>query len=293
MILYHPHILTPANSPTGDEQKPQCSQCRKGGRECRPSEGIVFRHQQNASMNTAAAAQEGRGDLKGFFSYKDSFHKDSVWLDIPKHGTNSSISGYSRLPLLTLTLTSYAIVIFVDNSDPYATDLESSLAESNALALAQSRNQRWGSDSRTSDADSHGMDSLSAVASQDRFPYSPHSLPDSMSYPSPVRSRASAMPPPTSPPLSMSSHNNTNINFLLNPANSLSPPVDPIAHPTGQRSASLPSRPAIVAAQRSVEEKVRIDGHAETDFEIAFLMRHYSEGPGLWYEPLSLWATKM
>lgn len=37
-------------------------------------------------MNTNAAAQEGRGDLKGFFSYKDSFDKDSVWLDIPKHG---------------------------------------------------------------------------------------------------------------------------------------------------------------------------------------------------------------
>lgn len=179
-------------------------------------------------------------------------------------------------------LITHCSVIFVDNSDPYATDLESSLAESNALALAQSRNQRWGSDSRTSDVDSHGMESLSAVASQDRFPYSPHSLPDSMSYPSPVRSRASAMPPPTSPPLSLSSHNNTNINFLLNPANSLSPPVDPIAHPAGQRSTSLPSRPAIIAAQRSVE--VRMDGHAETEFEIAFLMRHYSEGPGLWYE---------
>ena len=179
-------------------------------------------------------------------------------------------------------LITHCSVIFVDNSDPYATDLESSLAESNALALAQSRNQRWGSDSRTSDVDSHGMEGLSAVASQDRFPYSPHSLPDSMSYPSPVRSRASAMPPPTSPPLSLSSHNNTNINFLLNPANSLSPPVDPIAHPASQRSASLPSRPAIIAAQRSVE--VRMDDHAETEFEIAFLMRHYYEGPGLWYE---------
>lgn len=37
-------------------------------------------------MNTSSSTQEGRGDLKGFFSYKDSFDKDSVWLDIPKHG---------------------------------------------------------------------------------------------------------------------------------------------------------------------------------------------------------------
>ncbi|CAI7578799.1 unnamed protein product [Penicillium pancosmium] len=248
----------------GDEQKPECSQCRKGGRECRPSEGIIFRHQQNASMNTNAAAQEGRGDLKGFFSYKDSFDKDSVWLDIPKH------------------------VIFVDNSDPYATDLETSLAESSALALAQSRNQRWGSGSRASDAESHGLEALSAVASHERFPYSPHSVPDSMSYPSPNRSRSSAMPPPTSPPLSLSSNNNTNtnINFLLNPANSLSPPVDPLGHIAGQRSASLPSRPAMAAAHRAVE--IRVDGDAETDFEIAFLMRHYSEGPGLWMDLFDL-----
>ena len=28
----------------------------------------------------------GRGSLKGFYSYKNTFAKDSVWLDIPKHG---------------------------------------------------------------------------------------------------------------------------------------------------------------------------------------------------------------
>ena len=79
--------LPPLTQLVGDEQKPECSQCRKGGRECRPSEGIVFRHQQNASMNKEPGAPpEGRGDLKGFYSYKNTFDKDSVWLDIPKHG---------------------------------------------------------------------------------------------------------------------------------------------------------------------------------------------------------------
>lgn len=33
-----------------------------------------------------AEASSGRGALKGFFSYKNTFDKDSVWLDIPKHG---------------------------------------------------------------------------------------------------------------------------------------------------------------------------------------------------------------
>ncbi|KAJ5263631.1 transcriptional regulator family: Fungal Specific TF [Penicillium angulare] len=250
----------------GDEQKPECSQCRKGGRECRPSEGIVFRHQQNASMNKEGEpTPEGRGNLKGFYSYKNTFDKDSVWLDIPKH------------------------VIFVDNSDPYADDIETSLAESSAMALAHSQNQIWGSVSRTSDAETHGLEALSAVASNDRYPYSPldhASVSDTVSYPSPSRSRGSAMPPLTSPSMSLSaSSNNTNINFLLNPSHSLSPSVDSTTLQTpDQRSASLPSRPA--AARLPVEH--RVESNAETDLEVAFLLRHYSEGPGLWMDLFDL-----
>lgn len=174
----------------------------------------------------------------------------------------------------------HLIVIFVDNSDPYAEDLE--IAESSAVALAQARNSRWGSGSRTSDTESHGLEALSAVASHDRFPYSPmaHSVSDGVSYPSPNRSRSSAMPPPASPSISISAgSNNTNINFLLNPSHPLSPPVDPSMTPD-QKSASLPSRPATLS--RPIIEQ-RMDGHAETDFEVAFLLRHYTEGPGLWY----------
>jgi hypothetical protein len=29
---------------------------------------------------------DGRGSLNGFYSYKNTFDKDSVWLDVPKHG---------------------------------------------------------------------------------------------------------------------------------------------------------------------------------------------------------------
>jgi hypothetical protein len=31
-----------------------------------------------------------------------------------------------------------------------------------------------------------------------------------------------------------------------------------------------------------------MDGHAETDFEVAFLLRHYTEGPGLWMDLFDL-----
>lgn len=60
----------------------------------------MFRHQQNASMNkktshnensnNATTQDEGtssRQPLRGFYSYKNSFDEDSVWLDLPKNGT--------------------------------------------------------------------------------------------------------------------------------------------------------------------------------------------------------------
>ena len=172
-------------------------------------------------------------------------------------------------------------VIFVDNSDPYADELESSLAESSALAVAQSRNSRWGSGSRGSDTESHSLEGLSTAATHERFPYSPvdHSVSDSVSYPSPNRRRSSLMPPPISPSISLSANsNNTNINFLLNPSHSLSPPLDSTIHTPDHRSATLPTRPAL---SRATTDN-RMESHAETDFEVAFLLRHYTEGPGLW-----------
>lgn len=36
--------------------------------------------------NQAEGSPEGRGNLNGFYSYKNTFDKDSVWVDIPKHG---------------------------------------------------------------------------------------------------------------------------------------------------------------------------------------------------------------
>ncbi|CAG7921972.1 unnamed protein product [Penicillium olsonii] len=250
-----------------DEEKPECSQCRKGGRECRPSEGVVFRHQQNASMNrNLNESPQGRGNLNGFYSYKNTFDKDSVWLDVPKH------------------------VIFVDNSDPYAEDLEASLAEPGKAAMAHSPDQRWGSNgSRTSDAETQRLEALSAVATHDRFPYSPmdHSLSDSTSYPSPNQRRSAI--PPASPSISLSStSNNTNINFLLNPSHSMSPPIDPSIQ-LSDRSTALPSRPAV--SKRSMSQMSishMPDDNAETDFETAFFLRHYSEGPGLWMDLFDL-----
>jgi hypothetical protein len=54
------------------------------------------------------------------------------------------------------------------------------------------------------------------------------------------------------------------------------------------RKTALPSRPAV--SQRSLSHMSHMslmnlapDDNAENDFETAFFLRHYSEGPGLWY----------
>lgn len=154
--------------------------------------------------------------------------------------------------------------------------------------MAHSPDQRWGSNgSRTSDAETQRLEALSAVATHDRFPYSPmdHSLSDSTSYPSPNQRRSAIRP--ASPSISLSStSNNTNINFLLNPSHSMSPPIDPSIQ-LSDRSTALPSRPAV--SKRSMSQMSishMPDDNAETDFETAFFLRHYSEGPGLWYAPI-------
>lgn len=206
----------------------------------------------------------------------------------------------------------YCIVVFVDNSDPYVDDLEA-LHESEAAVLAanaNSQNPDWneahGSRVRVAsvDGETQGLEALSTAATHDHFSYSSLGVDHHQQQPmstdsvspfnpnveispsvssgiSPSQARGT-LPPQASPPVSISSnttHNNNNINFLLNPSNSLSPPVDPnLQQSTGRRSSSLTARPGV---SRSPTES-RPNVQAETDFEVAYLLRHYAEAPGLW-----------
>lgn len=89
-----PRLLTPPSLTCRqrklkcDETKPICGQCKKGSRECRPSDGVVFRHQQNASMNGNEEVEDGNGQkLGGFFAYKNTFNEDNIWVEVPKKGS--------------------------------------------------------------------------------------------------------------------------------------------------------------------------------------------------------------
>ncbi|KAL4876574.1 hypothetical protein BJY04DRAFT_140677 [Aspergillus karnatakaensis] len=218
------------------------------------------------------SASDGRGSLKGFYSYKNTFDKDSVWLDIPKH------------------------VVFVDNSDPYAQDLETALSESEAAILAaNSQSVGWDGGPQLLQlerAEAHGLEALSAIAAHDRLSFPTLALdqqsvstPDSVTTPfnnvptTVAPHYANAIPrsiSQISPPVSIHSDsgNNTNIHFLLNPSQSLSPPVDP----------SIKRSPDSTGSSIAIHSENTLDGAVETDYEITFLLRHFSEVPGPWMD---------
>lgn len=239
-------------------------------------------------MNNESMGSPGdRGSLKGFYSYKNTFHEDSVWLDIPKQG-RFSLSLSQMVSGGTALL--WVLVVFVDNSDPYVEELETTLGESEAAVHASPQANGWGEMRTSSVQEPRGLEALSTAATHDRLPL-PHIGVDhrpmtthdvsfnNVDLPASVSSGPSPNPPraiPTSPPISVSS-SNTNINFLLNPSNSISPPIDPVIQSRASCSLTPVSTVGGPADQKPEPEP-------ETLHEAAFLLRHFSEAPGLWMD---------
>ncbi|EXJ91154.1 hypothetical protein A1O1_04263 [Capronia coronata CBS 617.96] len=68
-----------------DEARPVCGQCQKSHRECIRSEGVTFRHHQNAAF-----AREGQDhSLDSFYKYAQSYTEEEVrtFLPVPKNLT--------------------------------------------------------------------------------------------------------------------------------------------------------------------------------------------------------------
>ncbi|KAI9766473.1 MAG: hypothetical protein M1835_007182 [Candelina submexicana] len=231
-------------------------------------------------MNGSRIEAGNQRNLKGFYAYKDTFDKGSVWVDIPKQ------------------------VTFVDNSDPCG---QLSSPESDALptSRASSVPERF-DDSQShlqpeappsSVAPLHGLQALSAAASGDYYCFP---LPIVSPVPSMLRhpdfdtgDSAEARPQPDSIPSSVapSTSSSNNINFILNPspAAELSP-INPSLLPRFEHPASsyAHSSPPLRhdSWKKSVEASV-------DDHEIAFLLRHFSEAPGQWLEDSSVSLPKV
>lgn len=182
-------------------------------------------------------------------------------------------------------------VTFVNTVDPYADETEEQLA-------AERQAERRHADASTSGSHNEpslsletrrGLEALSTAASHERVPFRTASNIESLinhdtgfeegesrsdRSPSAVRTTGSSH---ASPPGTFLTASNNNINFLLNPPTSVSPPVDPQLHsPMRSVALSSPSRSSI----HNVD--TRLDAAVVMDHEAAFFLRHYSEAPGLW-----------
>lgn len=179
-----------------DETKPICAQCRKGSRECVPSDGVVFRHQQNASMNGSGEKEEG-GKLGGFYSYKNTFNEKNVWVDIPKKG-NRHI--YSLGKALANGL---PVVTFLNITDPFNMEAtpEPDIEEASTTDVPQIGEPQPESYFPMSFDQASGLEALSAAATSSYQYIRPLSV-----------SRQSQGDSHASP------HASNNLNFILNPA---------------------------------------------------------------------------
>ncbi|KAL9075638.1 MAG: hypothetical protein Q9157_003925 [Trypethelium eluteriae] len=248
--------------------------------------------------------EESASSLKGFYAYKNTFDEGSVWVDIPKHGTHGT-----NPPYITGTDRVLHTVTFMEVTDPYNEPLTPELERMVTTPgradtpYDQFHSPEWSLNGayqhtpNTNVSSTHGLEALSAAASGDHYTYAAPQA--SMARPDlPYTSTAdrtptmrSSTPPrsglgPMSPPMTMSSTQN-NINFILNPSSAASPPIDPsLRSPYETLSDLRRQRPA--SSHTTSADFLSPDSHPETDHEIAYLLRHFSEGPGLWMDLFDL-----
>ncbi|KAL8638064.1 MAG: hypothetical protein Q9228_004743 [Teloschistes exilis] len=247
-----------------NEEKPVCGQCSKAKRECRPCDGVVFRHQQNASMNSA----DGR-NLNSFYAYKNTFDSDSVWLDIPKN------------------------VTFVNIQDPYALpsspEVEEALDEPLPFLDPRSVGEvEVDHVSYTDPADPpiQGLEALSAAAlfmpsetsvSQESLSHPRDDIPNTKS---PLAENGLELGTRLSVQAQAPSiSTNNNLDFILNPASTLSPQIDPNL-PSFESSQSMAEACRKSGGARAMQAKAS----TETSHKVAFLQRHFSEVTGRWMD---------
>ncbi|EEH34664.2 hypothetical protein PAAG_05713 [Paracoccidioides lutzii Pb01] len=241
-------------------------------------------------MNGAVTGNGDGSSLRRFYSYKNTFDENSVWLEIPKQ------------------------ITFSENSDPFVEEYDRPIASTsdpaaNPQPLTWDANDNYRHQSSL-DAQTQGLEALSeAVTGGPYHHLRPNSSPpvhpstsrndivsnlanntasSQTELPAPLALTVSvnptrpSMPAPTFSSASTSSPNN-NINFILNPSTSMFSPIDPNLqssppHSKMALSASTPSGSKELISGLGAEVGVDV----ESDRKIAFLLHHFSEAPGQW-----------
>lgn len=230
-------------------------------------------------MNSAEAP-----NLTSFYAYKNTFDRDSVWLDIPSTGENF-------YPYFFRSSYSSVAVTFVNVQDPYTLPSSPELDEE-PTRLLHSLNEHHARDAAAShtlpaepaETPTGGLEALSAAAlympseagmMQGYGQYPEDNLEDLQSPPmDDTIGVAATLSPQIQTGLTPSSGN---LDFILNPTSTLSSSVDPSL-------GSLESIQERYAHRRPDNVPgAQAKASTETSHKIAFLMRHFSETTGRWY----------
>ncbi|KAI5370410.1 Putative zn(2)-C6 fungal-type DNA-binding domain, fungal transcription factor [Septoria linicola] len=252
--------------------RPTCANCIKANRNCVPSQGITFRHQQNPSMN--GKEQDG---LKSFYGYKETFAKSTTWVQVPQDLT------------------------FVHTSNPYedeeGEDIGALSASAHMYQEPSVRDHSVTHDFNVNPASysayaSHGLEALSAVAT-DRYATQMPALNGHQRTPS----HTSVQPVTTS---------GLGLDFILNPASqNVSPvsggthsnidpqlhahsPTGPLKSPTHVRNPSFASaggRTSLQSFQGTQDYRGRT---SIQDPELAYLLRQATEHTLCWMDLFDL-----
>ncbi|KAF2199617.1 hypothetical protein GQ43DRAFT_450135 [Delitschia confertaspora ATCC 74209] len=254
-----------------DEKKPICGQCTKANRECVPSSGIVFRHQHNASMN--GDGFEDENNLKGFYAYKDTFDGNTIWVDIPKQVTFLHTTNPYTDPL---TPESEAMSpVSKDSLTPPSPSPPATFQPSTDVSM-----------SAPIPATGDGMEPFPAFINDLTPPILPPpavDLPMQNTVLAPIEENSVLQPLPMSSIGTPSSLPSTNLSSI--PTNVPSTPPSTLPSPLSTLSTRLSRSSSL---NRQSPSLAGSDCTPAQDHEMAFLLRHFSEGPGSWMDLFDL-----
>lgn len=224
--------------------------------------------------------EQGDSSLKSFYGYKETFGKSAQWVDIPRDLT------------------------FVHTSNPYEDEDGEATGGSTLPGHSSLDDSRRESDLSLNHPAypayaTHGLEALSAVASQDQYSYG--APPAQMGHHERTTSLHSRPSQAATSPQQSHATPSQNLEFILNSTSNLSPAesnIDPRLHsqtPTGAAPTShhSPSHVrtqsfASIGGRTSLRSKGIHRRPAIEQPELAFLLRDYAERPGLWMDLFDL-----
>ena len=169
------------------------------------------------------AGQLGEGSLKNFYGYKETFARETTWMPVPRELT------------------------FVHTNNPYEDEENTIYSAEGDTSFIMNMSGRYedrvsGNEYELAQAAypayaTHGLEALSAVASQDQYSYAPPPAPMAHHEPTQHQHFQSTSP--------QQSHATTtaNLDFILNPTAGAASNIDPRLHSETPVSQPAPSGP--------------------------------------------------